>query len=66
MTLFDLPSKEEQVKKLEAKTIEPDFWQDKNQAQKTIKQINTLKNTINGYQELVVLTNNFLDELKTS
>lgn len=64
MTLFDLPSKEEQVKKLEAKTLESDFWQDKNQAQKIIKQINTLKNTINGYQELVILTNNFLDELK--
>ena len=46
--LFDIESKELQVKELEQKTYEPNFWDDRIKAEDTIKSLNDLKNLISS------------------
>ena len=46
--LFDIESKEQQVKELEQKTYEPNFWDDRIKAEDTIKSLNDLKNLISS------------------
>ncbi len=48
---FDIPKKEEELKVIEAKTYEPDFWNDRNSAEETIKQVNDLKSLIASVTE---------------
>ena len=48
---FDIPKKEEELKELEAKTYEPDFWNDRNAAEEIIKQVNDLKSLIASIME---------------
>lgn len=52
MFLFDLDSLREQAKKLEEKTYEPDFWEEVQEAQKTMQEVNFLKGKISEYEEL--------------
>lgn len=39
---------EEEIKELEAKMMKPDFWQDKDEAQRVIKEIQSLKDALEG------------------
>ena len=39
---------EEEIKELEAKMMQPDFWQDKDEAQRVIKEIQSLKDALEG------------------
>ncbi len=48
---FDIPSKETELKELEQKTYESDFWNDRNKAEETIKQVNELKSLIASVTE---------------
>ena len=56
---FDIESKEQEVKELEKKTYEPTFWDDRNKAEDTIKEINELKTLIESI-------NNAKDELQAN
>lgn len=51
MFLFDLDSLREQVKKLEEKTYEPDFWEDVQEAQKIMQEVTYIKDKIGEYEE---------------
>ena len=75
--LFDVESKEQEIKKLEAKTFENNFWNDKKSSSEVIKNLNFLKNIVATYgnikyelEEISVLIEfvdtgdeSFLDEL---
>lgn len=52
MFLFDLSSLREQVKKLEEKTYQTDFWEDVQKAQKTMQEITFMKDKISECEEL--------------
>ena len=43
---FDIVSKESELKELEEKTYSPNFWDDRNKAEETLKQVNELKSLI--------------------
>ncbi len=51
MFLFDLDGLREQVKKLEEKTYEPDFWENVQEAQKIMQEITYIKDKIGEYEE---------------
>ena len=44
--LFDIDSKKNELKSLEAKMIQPNFWNDKEDADKTIEKVSNLKSII--------------------
>ncbi len=50
--LFDCNSKEEQIKSLEAKMNESDFWNDKNRAEAILKELNELKAVVDSLKKL--------------
>lgn len=50
--LFDLPGKEKQIAALEVKMTAPDFWDDQEEAQKVIAELNGLKEAVNSLQNL--------------
>ena len=43
---FDIPGKKELIKELEKKTLEPDFWNDRDNATKIIDEMNSLKEIV--------------------
>lgn len=49
--IFDLASKEVEVKELEAVMVEPDFWQDQERAQTVIQKIKSLKEWVEPFQK---------------
>ncbi len=50
---FDLAKLKKQVEELDAKTLDPDFWNDVKEAQKVVQEANILKDKINGYEDIV-------------
>lgn len=50
--IFDLEAKKEEIKVLEAKTLEPGFWNDKNTSEGVIKELNTLKDVVKEFEGL--------------
>ena len=50
--IFDLSTKEEEVKKLEKEMSQESFWSDQEKAQKVTKRIKELKDTIGEFNEL--------------
>src|SRR5699024_11752765 len=50
--LFDLDHKKSEIKKLEEKMSQPNFWEDNNAAQTVINQVNLLKNNVNQYEKI--------------
>lgn len=50
--IFDVPAKENDVTVLEAKMATPSFWDDQEQAQKVIQEVNLLKSWIDPYKNL--------------
>lgn len=52
MSLFDLDEKKKEIEKLDAKTLEEDFWQDQKKAQSVIRKRNSIKDTADSYESL--------------
>lgn len=57
---LNVDGKKDEIAKLEAVTSEPGFWDDQEQAQKTLQQITGLKNAVEEYESL----NSSLDEVE--
>ena len=53
MSLFDIDRMEEELKILEGKTANPDFWNSNNdETSKVLSQIKNVKNKVSKYREL--------------
>lgn len=50
MIHFDVENKEKELKELESKTTENDFWNDTDNSSKVLKQINSLKSKVEGFK----------------
>lgn len=55
--IFDLEEKEKRVSELQVKTTSADFWNDPQEAQKIIQQLNEQKSWIDSWKELKQLAN---------
>ena len=51
-TIFDLPGKQSRLKELEEITGQPEFWDDADKAQETLKEQSLIKNTVESWQSL--------------
>jgi peptide chain release factor 2 len=58
---FDVENKEKELKELESKTTENDFWNDTDNSSKVLKQINSLKSKVEGFKKLNNELNNSLE-----
>jgi len=58
---FDVENKEKELKELESKTTENDFWNDTDNSSKILKQINNLKSKVEGFKKLNNELNNLLE-----
>ena len=58
---FDCDSKEEQIKKLESEINKTDFWNDKDNAEKVLKEVSELKEVVSSIKELSNRVNDNLD-----
>lgn len=61
MNLFDISNCAIELKKLEDKTNEVNFWEDSKNSTKVLKRINQLKSKIEGYKEVEQNLNNMLE-----
>lgn len=61
MIHFDVENKEKELKELESKTTENDFWNDTDNSSKVLKQINSLKSKVEGLKKLNNELNNLLE-----
>lgn len=61
MIHFDVENKEKELKELESKTTENDFWNDTDNSSKVLKQINSLKSKVEGFKKLNNKLNNLLE-----
>lgn len=61
MIHFDVENKEKELKELETKTTENDFWNDTDNSSKVLKQINSLKSKVEGFKKLNNELNNLLE-----
>ena len=61
MIHFDVENKEKELKELESKTTENDFWNDTDNSSKVLKQINSLKSKVEGFKRLNNELNNLLE-----
>ena len=49
---FDIPSKKEEISNLQKITESPDFWNDRNSVEETLKQLNDLRNQVSKIELL--------------
>ena len=63
MIHFDVENKEKELKELESKTTENDFWNDTENSSKVLKQINSLKSKVEGFKKLNNELNNLLENV---
>ena len=61
MIHFDVENKEKELKELESKTTENDFWNDTDNSSKVLNQINSLKSKVEGFKKLNNELNNLLE-----
>lgn len=61
MIHFDVENREKELKELESKTTENDFWNDTDNSSKILKQINNLKSKVEGFKKLNNELNNLLE-----
>ena len=61
MIHFDVENNEKELKELESKTTENDFWNDTDNSSKVLKQINSLKSKVEGFKKLNNELNNLLE-----
>ena len=61
MIHFDIDTLESNLKELEAKTMQNDFWNDAENSSKVLKQINSLKGKLEGYKKTENELNNLME-----
>ena len=62
MSLFDISKLEEELSKLEKKTVNPDFWVTNNEeTKKVLSEIKIIKNKVTKYKELEKEINDSLE-----
>lgn len=61
MIHFDIDTLESNLKELEAKTMQNDFWNDAENSSKVLKQINSLKGKVEGYRKTENELNNLVE-----
>ena len=61
MIHFDVENKEKELKELESKTTENDFWNNTENSSKILKQINSLKSKVEVFKKLNNELNNLLE-----
>lgn len=61
MIHFDISVLEAELKELENKTTEENFWSDSQKSSTTLKKINTLKNKIEDYKKVKLELNNLIE-----
>ena len=52
MSLFDIAEKKQELKDLEAKTLEHDFWNDNKESGKVLAKIKSLKEVVSSYSKI--------------
>ena len=52
MSLFDIAEKKQELESLEAKTLEPDFWNDSKESGKVLAKIKSLKDIVSNYYKI--------------
>ena len=52
MNLFDISTLEKELKKLEAETVKPNFWQDTKKTNKILSKIKKIKNKVLSYRKI--------------
>ena len=52
MSLFDIAEKKQELKDLEAKTLEQDFWNDNKESGKVLAKIKSLKEVVSSYSKI--------------
>ncbi|MFW6118660.1 MAG: peptide chain release factor 2 [Chloroflexota bacterium] len=52
MVHLDIPGKEQEIARVEAKSAQPDFWDDPAKAQVVMRQIGVKRNLVNAWREL--------------
>lgn len=52
MSLFDIAEKKQELKSLEAKTLEQDFWNDSKESGKVLAKIKSLKDIVSNYSKI--------------
>ena len=58
---FDIDSQKEKIKSLEQETSKENFWNDREQAEKIIKELNETKETVNSIENLIKKINDNLE-----
>ena len=61
MTLFDIAKLEEELKELENKTLESDFWNNQKNSGKVLSKIKNIKANVSKYEELKEEIQNLLE-----
>lgn len=61
MSLFDIPKLEKELKELENKTSEPNFWEDTKNSTKVLTNIKSLKHKITTYKDLKAEVENLIE-----
>ena len=61
MTLFDIANKEKELKQLENKTLEQDFWNDSKESGKILSKIKSLKSIVLDYNKIENDLNNLIE-----
>ena len=63
-TLFDVASKEREIEDLTKQTMDPDFWDDSEKAQRLMQDLNDLKDLVDSHKDLTDTVNNLSDMLE--
>ena len=63
MIHFDLPVREARIREIEDMMVDASFWSDQRKAQSLVQELNTQKNLINEYQDLLRSINDINDSL---
>ncbi len=61
MSLFDIASKRQELKELEDKTLEQDFWNDSKESGKVLAKIKSLKDTVSQFSKIESDINNLIE-----
>lgn len=61
MSLFDIANKRQELKELEDKTLEQDFWNDSKESGKVLSKIKSLKDTVTQFSKIESDINNLVE-----
>ena len=61
---FDIPKKKEEIEKLQKETEDNSFWNDREKAESTLKELNSLKELVKSVEELKLEIESNIEVLK--